>query len=620
MNRVHRAVWWTLPSLLCLALYWYGLKCWFAQDDFAWLSLHLDVQDLNGLWRNLFTPMAQGTIRFLSERGFFLLFYWLFGMDALPYRIFVFATQVANLVLLASIARRLTGSRFAGFAAPVLWMANSALATPMAWSSSYNQILCAFFLLLSFHFFLRHIETGRWSYYWWQWAAFLAGFGALELNVVYPALAFSYALLCARRQMLKTLPMFGASILYAALHRYAAPSATGVYAMHWDRSILQTLRIYTEWTMGTTRLDVVGFQQMELATFAAWVLIAALAAFVAWKFYRREFLALFFVSWYVLVLSPLLPLRDHMTTYYVTIPAIGLSMLAAWALAEASRSAVWIRIFSFGLAAIYLAAAIPLARAEVRWHYDRSHAVRDLTLGAQRAREIHPRQALVISGVSNDVFWATFPDGAFRTVGVENIYVSPVAYQRQRIEEHPEIQDITEFFLPSAILLRALDRGDAVVYDASGGRLRNITTQYSFVLEASKVEEPRFLDVGNPLFSKQLGTGWYSPDGTIRWMGPRAEVRLGGPVAAGQSLHLLGHAPQELFQNGTVRLTVDINSRELANFQLGPDNVDFELAMPLPNDLKGTGAISLVLGVSRTWSAQGDGRTISLAFGKIFIR
>jgi len=620
MNRVHRAVWWTLPSLLCLALYWYGLKCWFAQDDFAWLSLHFDVQDLKGLWRNLFTPMAQGTIRFLSERGFFLLFYWLFGMDALPYRIFVFATQVANLVLLASVARRLTGSRLAGFAAPVLWMANSALATPMAWSSSYNQILCAFFLLLSFHLFLRHIETGRWSYYWWQWAAFLAGFGALELNVVYPALAFSYALLCARRQMLKTLPMFGVSILYAALHRYVAPSATGVYTMYWDRSILQTLRIYTEWTMGTTRLDVVGFEQMKLATFAAWVLVAALAAFVVWKIYRRDLLALFFVSWYVLVLSPLLPLRDHMTTYYVTIPAIGLSMLAAWALAEASRSAIWIRIISFGLAAIYLAAAIPLARAETRWHYDRSHAVRDLMLGAQRAREIHPRQAIVVSGVSNDVFWATFPDGAFRTVGVENIYVSPVAYQRQRIEEHPEIQDITEFFLPSAILLRALDRGDAVVYDAAGGRLRNITTQYSFVLGASKVEEPRFLDVGNPLFSKQLGTGWYPPDGTIRWMGPRAEVRLGGPVATGQSLHLLGHAPQELFQNGTVRLTVDINSRELANFQLGPDNVDFELAVPLPSDLKGTGAISLVLAVSRTWSAQGDGRMISLAFGKIFIR
>jgi hypothetical protein len=204
-------------------------------------------------------------------------------------------------------------------------------------------------------------------------------------------------------------------------------------------------------------------------------------------------------------------------------------------------------------------------------------------------------------------------------VGVENIFVAPGAYQQQRIEEHPEIQDITEFFLPSAVLLRALERGQAVVYDASGGRLRNITTAYEFILESSPVEEPRFLDVGNPLFSKQLGTGWYPPDGTIRWMGARAEVRLGGPPAAGQSLHLLGHAPQELFQNGTVRLTVHANSRELANFQLGPENVDFELAAPIPGDLKGTSQISLVLDVSRTWSAPADSRAISLAFGKIFI-
>ena len=37
--------------------------------------------------------MAQGTVRPLSERLFFLGFWHLFGMEALPYRIFVFATQ-----------------------------------------------------------------------------------------------------------------------------------------------------------------------------------------------------------------------------------------------------------------------------------------------------------------------------------------------------------------------------------------------------------------------------------------------------------------------------------------------------------------------------------------------
>jgi hypothetical protein len=321
----------------------------------------------------------------------------------------------------------------------------------------------------------------------------------------------------------------------------------------------------------------------------------------------------------VLVLAPLLPLRDHMSSYYLTIPGIGLAMLGAWAIAEANKSEVAIRIASVGLAAMYLASSIPVARAETRWHYNRSHAVRDLALGAARARELHPSEALVISGVSSETFWATFPDHAFRTVGVENIFVAPGAEQQQLIDEHPEIEDITEFFQPSAILLRALERGQAIVYDVSGGRLRNITTVYGLILEASRVEEPRFLDVGNPLFSKQLGTGWYSPDGTIRWMGSRAEVRLGGPTAAGQSLHLIGHAPEELFQNGTVRLRIDINSRELANFQIGRENMDFELAVPLPYDLKGSRQISLVLDVSRTWSAAGDGRSISLAFGKIFI-
>ncbi len=620
MTRVQRAAWWTAPSLLCLALYWYGLKAWFAQDDFAWLSLHFDIRTLNDFWRNMFAPMAQGTLRFLSERGFFLLFYWLFGMDALPFRIFVFATQFADLALLASIMWRLTGSRLAGFAAPVLWLVNSSLVTPMSWSSCYNQILCCFFLLLSFWLFLRHIETGRWCYYVWQWVAFLLGFGALELNVMYPALAFSYTFFCARRHVWKTLPLFVVSGLYTLLHNYVAPTAaSGVYAMHWDRSILQTLRTYTEWAMGSARLDVIGFSRMGLAVGAAWLLIGSLALFAAWKIYRGEYLALFFVSWYALILGPLLPLRDHMSTYYLTIPTVGLAMLAGWGLAEAMRSRMALRLISAVLVAVYLTASIPLSRAETRWHYNRSHAVRDLVRGVERARQLHPAEAILVTGVSSEVFWASFPDHAFRSIGIENVFIAP-STGSQQIDEHPELGDIAEFFLPGAIALRALERGEAVVYDASGGPLRNITTMYGKMLESANVTEPRFVDAGNPLFRNQLGPGWYSTDGFIRWMGLRAAVRLGGPSGQGQSVHLVGHAPQELFQNGTLRLSIHIDDQETANFRLGPDNVDFDLAAPLPSSLRGRNLISLVLEVDHTYTPPADGRPLSLAFGKIFIR
>ena len=85
----------------------------------------------------------------------------LFGLDALPFKIVVFATQFANLALVASIGARLTGSRAAGFFAAVLWVLNGSAIVPLGWICVYNQVLCGFFLLLAFHFLLRYIETGE---------------------------------------------------------------------------------------------------------------------------------------------------------------------------------------------------------------------------------------------------------------------------------------------------------------------------------------------------------------------------------------------------------------------------------------------------------------------------
>ena len=150
-----------LPLAFFLTVYWGGLKNWFEQDDFAWLGLHIQVYDLRSFATAMFAPMAQGTVRPWSERGFFLLFYKLFAANALPYHIAVFCTHAANLVLLNLILWKLTASRVAATLAPILWTANSALLTPLCWASNYNQIQCAFFLLLAFLLYLH----GR---YWLQ--------------------------------------------------------------------------------------------------------------------------------------------------------------------------------------------------------------------------------------------------------------------------------------------------------------------------------------------------------------------------------------------------------------------------------------------------------------------
>ena len=60
------------PIVFLLWLWGDGLQTWFVADDFAWLGLLRQVGTFSDFLRAMFAPAAQGTFRFLSERGFFL--------------------------------------------------------------------------------------------------------------------------------------------------------------------------------------------------------------------------------------------------------------------------------------------------------------------------------------------------------------------------------------------------------------------------------------------------------------------------------------------------------------------------------------------------------------------
>ena len=228
---------WLLPLAFCYWLHEYALRSWFWSDDFAWLSLHLQLFDFHWFLKTMFEPLAQGTIRPWSERGFFLLFFRLFGLDALPYHGLVMATQFANILLLGWLVRRLGGSIAAAVLAPILWTANTSLVLPMGWASDYNQILCSFFLLLAFALYL----TGH---YWLQFLVFVLGFGALEINIVYPLILLTWLLL-NRKDWKPALPLFAVSIAYYLVHCHFAPGMKdGPYALHFDFSVFRTFFVY----------------------------------------------------------------------------------------------------------------------------------------------------------------------------------------------------------------------------------------------------------------------------------------------------------------------------------------------------------------------------------------
>jgi hypothetical protein len=536
MIRARHNAWRILPLLFLLVLYWPGLTNWFYQDDFGWLNLPRDVHSVGDLGRALFAPKAHGNMRPLGDNAYFLVFSSLFGVNALPFRIWIFAVQMVSLVLLGSIVRRLVASSAAGFWAQILWIANASLATPMSWTCVHNQVLSGCFFLLAFYLLLRRIETGEQVYCAAEWVAFVLGIGALETNVVYPAVAAVYTLLFARRFFKETLLMFPVSVLAVWVHfRFAPPSHDGPYALHLGTSVLSTLWTYWTWALGPPRLAVVRPIPSWMVAAAIGALTAGCLALVALQARRRDYIGLFALAWFAIVIGPYLPLSEHMTDYYVAVPAIGVAILGAWAIACARRSRPIWRIAAALSIAVYLGASLPAARAITVWSHARGVRVEDLVLGVAEAHQAAPAKIILLDGVDTDLFWSAIVDVPFRVMQIPHVYLVPGS--EPKIEAPPSLVD--KFALPQGLALRALKEDRALVYRPDGPLLRNVTNHYRAGAEALwKPEQPRFINLADSVFSEYLGSGWSESANGYRWMSRSATLHMGGPRGSNDRLYV----------------------------------------------------------------------------------
>lgn len=625
-ERVWPAVVFIFPAVVCLTVFWPGVRAWFQADDFAWLGLRLHVVDLDSFVQAMFQPMAQGTIRPWSERLFFLAFQQVFGADALPFRIWVFITQVGNLVLLAAVAWRLTGSSLAALSACLFWAVNASLGLPLSWTSSYNQVLCAAFLLGAFYCFLRYTERGEGRWLGGTWLLFLLGFGALELNLVFPVLAAGYALGAARRYLPATMPMFLVSGLYAVLHRQLAPKIdSGPYLMHLDWSMWGTLVTYWQKAfggMGLRNLNMDSWLQ-RLGELAPWALSLGLLFFLVSALAKGRLLVLLPLLWFFALLAPVLPLRDHVSDYYLATPTIGLALLSGWAFAAAWGRGWALRTVAVLLFGVYAVTSIPMGRAVAEYNRQRSQAVRRMVLGTVHARALHPGKMILLNSVSADLFWAGINDKPFRVFQIDNVFLTPGT--ENNIPAQPELGDVTEYILPPAQTLSALERNFAVVYSAAaverGGRLANITKLYAAVARSElKPEISRRVDAGHAAFAGQLGEGWHAAEQGYRWMGRRAVLWLGGPRTKEERLRISGFCPAVQLKEGPISLLISVQGRTQAKITLQRADEEFRLAVPLPPELVGAERVEVQLEVSRVFVAPQEGRALGLVFGSFAIR
>ncbi|MEO7144754.1 MAG: hypothetical protein ABI165_14745 [Bryobacteraceae bacterium] len=620
-SRARRLAFYLFPSLFCLAVNWYALRSWFGHDDLAWLGLWQDVQSWSDLWYVLFHPFAQGTVRVFSERMFFLAMRPIFNLHGLPYHAVMFLTQFANLMLLGAIALRLTRSRVAGLLAPVFWSVNAGLAFTLAWVSGYNQILCAFCMLAAFYFLLRYIETNDRKFLLAQWIVFLLGFGVLEIIVVYPALAALYALCFARRYFRRTLALFIPSLLFTAVHTlYIPKTANPIYRLYFDSDLPKTLAHYVIWCFSPTALGGFLDERWKPAALIGGAIVALLVfGFAAWQLWRRQWLALFFIGWFSCVIAPVLPLRNHISAYYLVLPAIGLSMLGAWAFATAWHNGTAFRTVACFAAVFYLAVSIAEARTETHWYMAESRRLQDVVKAVDATHKLHPQSILLLAGVDQGLFDSGFQDRPFRLVGTTKVFLAPGSEAGLRARK--DLGGLAPFTISLGDAARALDSGKAEVLEISGRRIQQVTGRYAIVLGAEyRAHFPGRVDVGDPQFAGHLGSGWYRIENGFRWMSKRATVQIAGPKGPGWGVVVSGYAPAVVVKSGPLMLQVTAGGVDLGSAALRRPDRRFNLPFPLPESLVDRYAMEVTLEVSRTLRLPDDGRDLGMAVTTIEVK
>lgn len=615
------AAWLAAVVFLC-AVYFDGLRTWFYQDDFAWLSLLGQTHSFRSLLHSLFEPAAQGTMRFLSERAFFLIFERIFGFYNLPWRIAVFLTAAADLALITWLCLQATGSRLAAGLAPFFWVANAALVIPMSWDSAYNEVLCPLFLMAALALFDRYLTTGRRSFWWWQMVVFTLGFGVLEINTVYPAIAAVWLLAVRReadrRRLVSLIPGIAISVAYFVLHQAVAPAPnSGPYALHIDSRLFSTLATYWKWSLVSAFWSQLGHSPVK-ETIIVWVESAVLLAefLRRWAQGRRDIW--FFAAWFLLTLGPMLPLPNHLLDYYLTIPGIGLALFAATAIADAMSSGAIAGSVAIIAAGLWLFVMLQVVHIGTRYWFQESLPVRALVLGADAAKRTHPGKAIVIEGLTDSTWARSFPDSAFTRLGVGPVYLTPDTADRLRPLVNSERLD-SEVLEPG-VMRQAITHSEVVIYSIHGDHLRNITSEWARLHFASLAAGlPRRVDAGSPLYSYLLDPRWLRIENGARRMPSHAALKLAGP-AADDVLVLDGfHSLQR--SDGIEHLSVTIDGIDVGSTVITRNDPDsrFHRLFNLPSVLTGRDWITVEFAVDPVLPKP-EGAETGLFFGTVALK
>jgi len=410
--------------------------------------------------------------------------------------------------------------------------------------------------------------------------------------------------------------------------------------MHFTGSVFRTLLSYWRRAIGSSDLRGWAFERTPATEWILLLLVIAISAGLLVYVWREPRTASFFLCWFIVCAAPILPLRDHAAIYYLYLPLIGASWLGGAAAVAGWRVAGWRvagwRVAGWRSASVYSCGTHPLTprlyfarmlcvtlvtlyllrTASEGWlafqpDYALTIRARTVVEGVACVQVEHPGRGIVLAGVDSRLFWECVREQPYKLLGIDSVYMTPET-EGNIVLPSPNYP-IGRFFLPAAVLTKAVVEGGVSVYDVQNQFLE-VSSAYRE--NAPDTGLPLRVDVGNRFDSYLLGPEWYWIERDFRWMPGRATLRMAAPARPAESLFLRGYCPQEQVP---VAVTVSVNGIRLDPVVIGRDH-EFEIAYPLPSAIVGDPEMKVSVELNRTFIPSTGARQLGLALNELEVR
>lgn len=332
-----------------------SLNYYFFQDDFFEINISkaANFQDYLSFFKFRDDIIAY---RPVSLQNYFFLSNKLFDLNPVGFRLIVFSVFLVNAYLVAKVIHKISGNKNIGLLTSSFWVTSSIHFMTLSWIAAAYNLIGTFFWLLTSILFLNFVRTNRLITYHLALITFLLTIGSFEFSITWPVIFGFYYFFVLKNSLARSLKLFlpfiAISIVYLVLRLLLIKIPQIIeYKTTLNFDSLKALFWYVLWSFNipeefkkqiATNLIVFNpkFSQeywpLILKTFYGAILIITAGTILpSVLIFRRKLninikFLVFFISWFLIAVSPVLLLPNHTFSMYLTLASIGIYSLLAY--------------------------------------------------------------------------------------------------------------------------------------------------------------------------------------------------------------------------------------------------------------------------------------------------